>query len=148
MPFLILRILNNKKTVKTWYGKNIEDDLNVGELYSRFRSGELDDGLAIDGKYVGCQVVAKFGGNRDGDGVMVDIETPVSEATCIGKFVTFYVSPINDDISPSSSNKRCAFELLMKTASARTSFPALFSGPTKLDLLKNRIIELFSRYTW
>ena len=38
--------------------------------------------------------------------------------------------------------KRCAIELLMKTASARTSFPAVFSGPTKLDLLKNRIIEL------
>ena len=137
MLILILRIVVDKKTVKTWYGKNIEDDLNVGKV-CRFCSRELYDGLAIGANYVGCQVVAKFGGNRDDNGVMFDIETPLSEATCIAKFVTFCVSPMNDEISPSSSN-RCAFELLMKTASARTNFPALFSGPTKLDLLKNTI---------
>ena len=113
----------------------------MGELFHRFRSGELKVVYLL----TKSMLAVKSSQNLvilETMMVRVDIKTPISEALCIGKFDTFRSSAINDKISnevSSNKNKRSAFEILMRSANERTGFP------NQLDQLKNKIIDLLKK---
>ena len=107
--------------------------------------GELYDGTPIPDKYIACNVV-KFGSSRDGSVVIVNIDTIIKKALCIGIYVTFIVSVVEEGGCSSSFGegiiRKSAFDVLIKNGESGTSLPTCEEGGNNFNMLKNKIIGM------
>ena len=117
MPLVVMQIVEGVRVLKKWYGKNVSDTLNMADLYSEFSRGELDDGLVIPSRLLGCKVVSLISSDRSKDAIQVSPETSVSEALSIGMYMTFSVTDMShSDNDTTHGNGESVFMRLMSTA--------------------------------
>ena len=147
--FCLLKIVDGVKNIKEPYGKVIPNGDKLCDVFNSFSNGDLDGGDGIPAKYVPCKLEVRVGNERSDAGITIDSSTTVEDAIMAGRFITFRVTSLDDDVvemsEPSTSNeplRQSAFDVLCKSSKDKIYLPDRVDEiRDQRDSLQNAVVD-------